>query len=41
LRFAPDAEVPGLIKRVLAGELDQTNDIKKAIQDWQPDYLRV
>jgi hypothetical protein len=30
-----------LIKRVLAGELDQTNDIKKAIQDWQPDYLRV
>jgi hypothetical protein len=41
LRFASDAEVPGLIKRVLAGELDQTNDIKKAIQDWQPDYLRV
>ncbi len=41
LRFASDAEVPGLIKRILAGELDRTNDIKKAVQDWQPDYLRV
>jgi hypothetical protein len=41
LRFASDAEVPGLIRRILAGELDKTNDIKKAVQDWQPDYLRV
>jgi hypothetical protein len=41
LRFASDAEVPGLVRRVLAGELDQTNDIKKAVQDWQADYLRV
>jgi hypothetical protein len=41
LRFASNAEVPALIKRILAGELDKTNDIKKAVQDWQPDYLRV
>jgi hypothetical protein len=41
LRFASDAEVPDLIRRIRAGELDQTTDIKKAVRDWQADYLRV
>ena len=41
LRFASDAEVPDLIRRIRAGELDRSNDIKKAVRDWQADYLRV
>jgi hypothetical protein len=41
LRFASDAEVPGLIRRIQAGELDSATDIKKAIKDWQADWLRV
>ena len=41
LRFASDAEVPELIRRIRAGELDKTTEIKKAVRDWQADYLRV
>lgn len=40
LRFASDAELPGLVRRVLAGELKTGKEIKRAIVDWQPDYLR-
>ena len=40
LRFAPDAELPGLVRRVLAGELKTGKEIKQAIVDWQPDYFR-
>jgi hypothetical protein len=40
LRFASDAELPGLVERAdrekLAGE-----DIKKAIQNWVPDWDRT
>src|ERR1700719_36984 len=38
LRFASDAEVPGLVGRCLSEKLSK-EDIKKAIQNWRPDYL--
>jgi hypothetical protein len=40
LRFAPDDELPGLVRRVLAGELKGGKEIKQAIKVWRPDYLR-
>jgi hypothetical protein len=41
LRFASDAELPGLVRKVLSGELKTTTDIKKQVGQWQGDYLRV
>jgi hypothetical protein len=41
LRFAPDDEVPELIRRINAGELTKGEEIKKAVRNWRPDYLRV
>ena len=41
LRFASDAELPQLVERVLAKEFPKSRDIKRAIRDWQGDYLRV
>jgi hypothetical protein len=41
LRFASDAELPGLVRRVLAGELTSRGDIKKQVSHWQGDYLRA
>jgi hypothetical protein len=41
LRFAGDAELPGLAQRVLDGGLTRSGDIKKQIKDWQADRLRV
>jgi hypothetical protein len=41
LRFASDAELSALVRKVLAGELKTTNEIKKQIAQWQGDYLRV
>jgi hypothetical protein len=40
LRFASDAELPKLVERTLSEKLSQA-DIKKSIQNWRPDYLRV
>ena len=40
LRFASDAELPGLIDRAVAERLDP-REIKLAIKDWQGDYLRT
>ena len=41
LRFASDAELPGLARRVLAGEFAKPGDIKRAVTTWRPDHLRV
>jgi len=41
LRFASDAELPDLVRRVLAGSLANPTDIKKAVAHWQGDYLRA
>lgn len=41
LRFASDAELPALVERCLAGELTTGDAVKRAIRDWQPDYLRA
>ena len=40
LRFASDAEVPKLTERALSEKLSREG-IKKAIQNWRPDYWRV
>ena len=41
LRFAPDAELAGLVGQVLSGKLTTPKDIKQAIVNWRPDYCRV
>ncbi len=41
LRFASDAELPGLVERVVSGELKTPKDIKLAVENWRPDHLRV
>lgn len=40
LRFAGDLELPALVHKALAENLDR-GAIKRAITDWQPDWLRV
>jgi hypothetical protein len=40
LRFASDAEVAKLAERAISEKLSPA-DIKKAIQNWRPDYWRV
>lgn len=40
LRFAPDAELVALTQRALDEKLSG-KEIKKAIQNWKPDYNRV
>lgn len=41
LRFAGDAELPGLVERCLRGELPTTDTVKQAIRDWRPDFVRA
>ncbi len=41
LRFASDAELTALVRKVLAGELKTTTEIKKQVAQWQGDYLRA
>jgi len=41
LRFASDAELPALIARVRSNELSTNREVKQAIREWQPDYLRA
>ena len=41
LRFASDAELPDLMREVLAGKLTTQKAIKERVKNWQPDYLRA
>jgi hypothetical protein len=41
LRFASDAELPALAKKVLDEKLNDRKVIKKMIREWQPDFLRA
>jgi len=41
LRFASDAELPGLCRKVLDERLTDRTTIKKMIQDWQADFVRA
>jgi hypothetical protein len=41
LRFASDAELPGLVGQVLDENLNDRREIKRRIRAWQPDHLRV
>lgn len=41
LRFASDAEMPELVREVLAGNLASSKAIKGRVKNWQGDYLRA
>lgn len=41
LRFASDAELPALARKVLDERLNDRKAIKLLIKDWQGDYLRA
>ncbi len=41
LRFASDAELPVLARKVLDEKLTDRKTIKKLVRDWQPDLLRA
>lgn len=41
LRFASDAELPDLVRRVVSGEFASPKEIKRAIKTWRPDFLRA
>ncbi len=41
LRFASDAELPALARKVLDEKMADQKQIKQAIKDWKPDYQRV
>jgi hypothetical protein len=41
LRFASDAELPALARKVLDEKLNERKTIKQLIKSWKPDYLRV
>ena len=41
LRFASDAELPDLARKVLDGGIAKQKAIKQAVQEWRADYQRV
>ena len=41
LRFASDAELPALARKVLADKLEERNAIKQLVKNWKADYLRA
>jgi hypothetical protein len=41
LRFACDAELPGLARKVLDEKITERKVIKQLVKNWKPDYLRA
>ena len=41
LRFAGDAELPGLTRKVLTDKIIEGKVIKQMVQNWRGDYLRA
>ena len=41
MRFASDAELPGLARKVLADNIQSGKAIKQMVQTWRADYLRA
>lgn len=41
LRFASDAELPVLVRKVLDERIAEKKVIKALVKDWRPDHLRV
>jgi len=41
LRFASDAELPELARKVLDGKIEDRKAIKRMVRDWQADWLRA
>ena len=41
MRFASDAELPALARKVLDEKLNDRKAIKQLVKDWQGDYLRA
>lgn len=41
LRFASDAELPALARKVLDGKMQNRKEIKQLIQTWKPDFVRA
>ena len=41
LRFASDAELPTLARKVLSENVQDRKQIKQMVQNWRPDYLRA
>jgi hypothetical protein len=41
LRFASDEELPGLVQKIVSGELKTGKEIKQAIKNWRADHHRV
>jgi hypothetical protein len=41
LRFASDAELPGLARKVLDDKIGERKAIKQMVKTWKPDYLRA
>jgi hypothetical protein len=41
LRFASDAELPALARKVLDGKVNDRKAIKQMVQNWRADYQRI
>jgi hypothetical protein len=41
LRFASDAELPALARKVLDQKMQERKAIKQLVKNWKPDYLRA
>ncbi len=41
LRFAPDEELPGLVRQAVDGKFAKPAGVKRAIRNWRADHFRV